>query len=53
MKSTRMRGWIISTTSILWACLALQVPAAAKALSRENREAREWFQDAKFGMFIH
>jgi alpha-L-fucosidase len=37
--------------ALLWACLAV-APVLAPAADA-NRDAREWFQDAKFGMFIH
>ncbi len=33
--------------------LLLTVPLAAYEPTKENLEAREWFQDAKFGMFVH
>ena len=39
-------------------CLLLLLPAAASAAQKyqpppENLTAREWFQDAKFGLFVH
>jgi alpha-L-fucosidase len=39
----------------LTACLllALALPLSAYEPTAENLEAREWFQDAKFGLFIH
>ena len=33
--------------------LLLSLPLAAYEPTKENLEAREWFQDAKFGLFIH
>ncbi len=33
--------------------LLLHLPLAAYEPTPENLEAREWFQDAKFGLFIH
>ena len=43
---------------MLIASLVLSAPAAVRAQptyepSPENLEAREWFKDAKFGLFIH
>ena len=31
----------------------LAVPALGYEPTPENLEAREWFQDAKFGLFVH
>ncbi len=33
--------------------LSLALPLAAYEPTPENLEAREWFQDAKFGLFVH
>jgi alpha-L-fucosidase len=33
--------------------LLLSVPLAAYEPTKENLAAREWFQDAKFGLFVH
>src|SRR6476661_2479350 len=43
--------------AILVGCVAVVLCAALEAQeyqpSAENLQARQWFQDAKFGMFIH
>jgi alpha-L-fucosidase len=46
---------MISTTALLWGCFAIEITVAANVVSRteDNVESRQWFQDAKFGMFIH
>ena len=39
---------------LLFVLCLLAVPfRLAAQISPENAEARKWFQDAKFGMFIH
>jgi alpha-L-fucosidase len=45
-----------SLAATLLAALLAVTPAAAQAKytpAPENLKAREWFQDAKFGLFIH
>lgn len=38
---------------LLALALLLTIPLAAYEPTKENLEARQWFQDAKFGLFIH
>jgi alpha-L-fucosidase len=46
---------MMSTAALFWGCLAIEMTLAADAISPAagNIESRQWFQDAKFGMFIH
>src|SRR5438034_1147184 len=49
-----LRSTIVLALAVL--CLAIGTPrATAQAYqpSESNLKARQWFQDAKFGMFIH
>ena len=47
---------MIKLQTILFFCLAVTVTGYAQEKytpAPENIEAREWFQNAKFGLFIH
>ena len=39
--------------SVIALSLLLSAPLSAYEPAKENLEAREWFQDAKFGLFVH
>ncbi len=40
-------------TSFLFAASGVGASESDYSPSRENLEARQWFQDAKFGLFVH
>ncbi|HMQ87556.1 MAG TPA: alpha-L-fucosidase [Flavilitoribacter sp.] len=40
-------------TTLLAVCLSFALAAQSYQPAPENLEARKWFQDAKFGMFVH
>ena len=49
-----MRGALPALAGLFW--LVSVAPASAQegyAPSPENLEARSWFRDARFGMFVH
>lgn len=45
-----MKQWICL---LLWACSFMAATAQQYKPTPSNLEAREWFQDAKFGLFVH
>jgi alpha-L-fucosidase len=53
VKANRILASLVAATAMLLSCFAPSAPALAEAPSKDNLAAREWFQDAKFGMFIH
>src|SRR3972149_4675324 len=47
------RTAIVAVAAVLWCAPFASGAQATDAVPAERMEAREWYQDAKFGLFIH